>query len=65
MINIFFDIVNVRNLGEYQKKRNDNLPPYRVENDPRLEWLTNNFIHYFDDWKISVNDRNGDYSKIN
>jgi hypothetical protein len=34
-----------------------------VENDPRLEWLVNDFLLYFDDWKNSVNTRNGDFSK--
>ncbi|KAK6165467.1 hypothetical protein SNE40_022391 [Patella caerulea] len=62
-MNKFFDCLNTRNLKESARKRNDNLKPYCDIDDPRFEYLTKDFLGYFSEWKTSVNNRNGDYSK--
>ncbi|CAG2221682.1 unnamed protein product [Mytilus edulis] len=59
----FFDCLNVRNLNEGHQKRKDNLKPFTDPNDPRLDYLTDDFLKYFDDWKQSVEARPGEYSK--
>ena len=59
----FFDCLNVRNLNEGQQKRKDNLKPFTDPNDPRLDYLTDDFLKYFEDWKQSVEARPGEFSK--
>jgi len=62
-MNNFFDCLNVRSIFEGQRTRNDNLKPYHDENDERLEYLTNEFLQYFEDWKFSIENRQGQFTK--
>ena len=63
VINKFFDVLNVKDLTESQKKRNSDLAPYRDADDERLQWLLGEFLEYFEEWKRSVERREGDFTK--
>ncbi|XP_076091095.1 uncharacterized protein LOC143063058 [Mytilus galloprovincialis] len=62
IIDKFFDCLNVRNLYEGRNKRNPNLNPYTNINDERLQWLTGDFLSYFDLWEQSVMQRPGEFT---
>ena len=62
MINSFFDCLNVRSLDGSDLKRNPNLTPYTSVNDPRFNWLIEEFLGYFDKWKENITCRKGNYS---
>lgn len=63
MMNTWFDLLNVKHLYEAKHKRNDDLKPYTDLNDPRLRWLEEDFLKYFDDWKNAVESRPGNFTK--
>ena len=48
MIDSFFDCLNVRSLEESTLKRKANLAAYTSVNDPRFNWLIEDFLWYFD-----------------
>ena len=58
----FFDIVNVKDLQESNRKRKPALKPFTEPDDDRLTWLTENFIDYFNEWAHMVENR-GQFSK--
>jgi hypothetical protein len=58
----FFDCLNSRNLGEGYRKRNDNLKPFSSCDDPRLNYLLEDFLGFFEEWKVSVENRNGNFT---
>jgi hypothetical protein len=62
-MNKFFDCLNTRNLYEGRNTRNPNLAPYTAIDDARLTWLIDDFLKYFDDWKVAVENRPGQFSK--
>jgi hypothetical protein len=62
-INKFFDCMNVRSFSESFKKRNDNVKPFQSEDDQRLNYLLNEFLVYFDNWRTNVENRPGNFSK--
>ena len=57
----FFDCLNVRNTQEHVLKRKPFLRPYEKKDDQRFKWL-NSFIQYLDDWKDSIDEREGEFS---
>jgi len=57
MMDTFFDIVNIRNKTEYVTKLKPNLEPISSPDDPRLSWLLNDFLRYFEHWKKSIQNR--------
>lgn len=59
----FFDIVNIRNKTEYETKSKPNLKPISSVDDPRLSWLLNDFLGYFESWKESINNRPEEFDK--
>ncbi|XP_078339128.1 uncharacterized protein LOC111100775 [Crassostrea virginica] len=61
MMNKFFDCLNVRSPYEGRNKRNPNLDAYTRPDDDRLEWLTKDFLQYFEDWKRTIEER-GDFT---
>ena len=63
LIDTFFDCLNVRNKEEYKIKRKPNSKPYSDVNDERFSWLKNEFLHYFQEWKNSIENRPGDFTK--
>ena len=63
MMDTFFDIVNIRNNYEHVHKLKPNLKPFDSPNDSRLSWLTNDFLDYFNDWLVSIENRPGNYDK--
>ena len=58
-INTFFDICNIRCLNEGIRKRKSEMEPFRSKDDPRLTWLTEDFLEYFAKWKENVENREG------
>ena len=62
-MNKFFDCLNVRHLGEAARTLNPNLKEFRSVNDERLDYLTTEFLGYFNSWKMSVTNRPGCFSK--
>ena len=63
MMDSFFDIVNIRNHNEYKRKLKPNLMPFSSADDPRLAWLTNDFLGYFENWIQSIENRPGNFEK--
>ena len=61
MMNKFFDCLNVRSPYEGRNKRNQNLDAYTRPDDDRLEWLTKDFLQYFENWKRTIEER-GDFT---
>ena len=61
-VNKFFDVLNTRSTKEGTKKRNQNLDVYTNPDDPRLSWLENDFLTYFQEWKDSVQNRQGNFT---
>ena len=53
----------MRNKEEYKIKRKPNLKPYSDVNDERFSWLKNEFLCYFQEWKNSIENRPGDFTK--
>ena len=62
-LDTFFDALNVRSRREAEFKRKDALKPYTSIDDERLQWLENTFLKYLEDWKKSIVDRPGEFSK--
>ena len=62
-MNRFFDCLNVRNLYEGRDSGNRDLDAYTDANDPRLQYLEETFLAYFEDWKESVKNRPGNFSR--
>ena len=63
LMDTFFDCLNVRNKEECKIKRKPNLKPYSDVNDERFSWLKNEFLRYFQEWKNSIENRPGDFTK--
>ena len=62
MMNKLFDCMNIRNLSDDAKTRNENKRAYTYPDDKCLNWLTGEFWDYFTAWKENVHDRAGDFS---
>ena len=61
-MNKFFDCLNTRHLYEGRDKRNPNLDVYTDADDPRLSYLSDAFLLYFDEWERSVDERPGNFT---
>ena len=62
MLDGFFDCTNVRGTSEHIRKRKAFLEPYTKVDDPRFNWLQNDFLEYFYEWKESIENRPGNFS---
>ena len=62
MFDQFFDCLNVRSLEEYKRKRKPMLAPYTDIGDARFQFLENDFLGYFRQWKRSVTARPGEFT---
>ena len=62
-MNRFFDCLNTRHLYEGRDTGNSDLDPYTDPNDPRLHYLEETFLGYFEEWKTSVANRPGNFTK--
>ena len=62
IVNTFFDVMNTRNLYEAKQTRNPNVEPINRSDDPRLMWLENDFLNYYNEWRESVENRPGDFT---
>lgn len=58
----FFDCMNVRNTKEWNLKQKPFLKPYSSVNDERFDWLRDTFLKYFEDWKYSIENRQGNFT---
>ena len=57
----FFDLLNVRNQTEGDRKKKEFLKPFTSPNDPQFDWLKDVFLPYLKDWKHSTECRNGNF----
>ena len=64
MLDNFFDCMNVRSFDQGKIKRKPFLNPFICVNDYRFEWLENVFIKYLNDWKSSIINRQGEFTKL-
>ena len=58
-----FDCLNVRNTEEFTTKRKPILKAYSYPQDEPFDWLKNEFLKYFEDWKNSIENRHENFSK--
>ena len=63
LMDSLFDCFNVRNTEEFIRKRKPNLKPYSDPQDEPFDWLKNDFLKFFKDWKNSIENRPGNFSK--
>ena len=63
MVDSFFDCLNVRSKTEHQRKRKPFLAPYTSVNDPKFAWLETTFLGYLREWKQSIANCPGNFSK--
>ncbi|XP_055955159.1 uncharacterized protein LOC126812587 [Patella vulgata] len=59
LVDRFFDCLNVRSLYEGERKRKPDLMPYTSVDDPRFQFLTEDFLGYLRDLKDQVDNRQG------
>ena len=45
-----------------KQTRNPNVEPINRSDDPRLMWLENDFLNYFNEWRESVENRPWDFT---
>ena len=63
LMDTFFDCLNVRNKEEYKIERKPKLNPYSDVEDERFRRLKNELLRYFQEWKDSIENRPGDFTK--
>ncbi|XP_056020425.1 uncharacterized protein LOC130054487 [Ostrea edulis] len=54
LVNRCFDCLNVRSLRESLFERKPDVAPYTSQNDPRFQFLEDEFLEYFNQWLISL-----------
>ena len=52
MMDSFFDCLNVCSFTEHKTSHKPNVAPYKNCEDPRLNWLVDNFLVYLRNWKL-------------
>ena len=62
MVNDFFDCTNVVSESEHVRKRNERIKPYTSCEDEHLVWMKDIFLKFLDDWKASIQVRQGPFS---
>ena len=62
-MNKFFDCLNTRSFDEAAKSRNDHVKAFSSIDDPRLTYLLNYFLGYFEEWRVSIENRPGNFTK--
>ena len=62
MIDEFFDCLNVRSFNEHLRKRKPLLAPFTSIEDNCFQFLENEFLGYFRDWKESIENRQGEFT---
>ena len=65
MVNDFFDCTNVRSESEHVRKRNERIKPYTSCDDEHLVWMKAIFLKFLDDWKASIQVREGPFHQLN
>ena len=59
----FFDIMNTQHYQSLEFEWKPTLAPLRSVNDPRFSWICNVFFKSFQYWLISVQKRQGNFTK--
>lgn len=59
----FFDCLNSRHWGEAEQRKKPDLAPYVDVNDGRFLFLQVEFLQYIEEWRMSTENRPGDFSK--
>ena len=59
IVNTFFDICNIRYKKEGSRNRKAEMMEIESKDDPRLAWLKDEFLGYFEKWKDSIDKREG------
>ncbi|KAK7505178.1 hypothetical protein BaRGS_00003748 [Batillaria attramentaria] len=59
----FFDCLDTRNLNEADRTCKPDLQAYTQLDDPRFDFLEEEFLAYLEEWQTSVNHRPGQFSK--
>ena len=49
LMDMFFDIMNIRNIHSHKFELKPSLLPFSKVDDPRFSWLQNVFLQYFED----------------
>ena len=57
----FFNIINIKNTHEADRKLKPFLKPFSSHDDSRFDWLRHVFLKYFEDWLESINSRPGNF----
>jgi DNA transposase THAP9 len=60
--NRFFDMLNGRHTLQGKHNRNPDLNPYTSSDDCRFDLLQDTILKYFEDWRLAVMAREGDFS---
>ena len=63
LMDSFFDCLNVRSFTEHKTLREPNVAPYKNCEDPRLNWLVDNFLVYLRNWKLYTETLPGNLSQ--
>ena len=63
LMDTFFDMMNIRDINSNKYDQKPSLKPFSSIDDPRFSWLQNVFLQYFEDWRISIENRNSNYTK--
>ena len=63
LMNIFFDIMNFRDVNSHKFDLKPSLIPFSLIDDARFSWLRNVFLQYFDDWLHSIKHRQDNFSR--
>ena len=62
-LNRWVDMMNTKSCSESCVNRDVDLNAYSSINDPRLMWLENDFLGYFENWRRNVDERPSIFSQ--
>ena len=63
LTDMFFDIVNIRDINSHKFELKPSLLPFSRVDDPQFSWLQNIFLQYFEDRFPSTEQRPRNFSK--
>ena len=63
LLDQFFDCMNVRSTSSKQHSLKPFRKPYISVDDERFVWLEDTFLEYFNQWKINIDNRPGNFSQ--
>ena len=63
LMDIFFNIMNMKNVNPHQFERKPNTDPFSSIIDPRFFWLRQVFLQYFKEWLHPIEKRQSNFSQ--